>query len=72
MFSEHVANSSEKLGKRDHFQVKCFQSTALLKVYFTRNIALKFIRNFGSHTYSEQNSDASGRNLQIFHYYYKF
>ena len=56
--SEYVANSWEKVDNRVHFQVTCFQSTPSQKVYSTRSILLKFIKNFETHAYSsEQNSD---------------
>ena len=56
MYSEYVANYWEKVEKRVHFQVTCFQFTASQKVYSTRNILLKFIMNFGTHAHSsEQN-----------------
>ena len=56
--SEYVGNSWEKVDNRVHFQVTCFQSTPSQKVYSTRSILLKFIKNFETHAYSsEQNSD---------------
>ena len=60
IFSEYVANFWENVDNRIHFQVTCFQSTPWQKVHPTRNILIKFFRNFVTHAYSsEQKSNAS-------------